>query len=669
MKMKILLKTFVVLSCLLLTAGVADAQFKVVGYMPSWAGSVSAVQYSKLTHINYAFLLPNADGSLQAIDNASKLQSLVSTAHANGVKVQISVGGWNNGDDSHFETLAGNATTRTNFVNALVSFVSQYGLDGVDIDWEYPDGGSSANNYLALMQQLATQMHNRGKLLTAAVVAYGGSSILNGVFDVVDFLNIMAYDENDYQHSTYALAVQAVNYWRGRGLAAGKTVLGVPFYGHPTWESYAALIARGADPYSDTFDGVGYNGITTIKSKTNLAFDQGGGIMMWELSQDATGTYSLLSAIHDVVVSRGGGGGGGNTGVIEAESYSSMSGVQTEACTDAGGGSDVGYIDTGDWMAYSNVSFPTTGDYTIQYRVASLSGGGKISADLNAGAIALGSIDVPSTGGWQNWTTVSLTVHVTAGTYSLGLYAATGGFNVNWLKVTPVSAAFTTTVQAESYSNMSGIQTETCTDAGGGSDVGYVDTGDWMAYYNINFPSTGAYKVEYRVASVSGGNLSLDLNAGSIQLGSVSIPATGGWQTWTTVSNTVNVTAGTYNLGVYAVTGGWNLNWVRITYLGASASAASKAVATAVQSLSPEVPSGVQEGLTIYPNPAHDDLRILAGSALAGGQVRVYDISGKQVIALQRVNGHVDVSQLRPGVYTLVISSQTKMVTRTFIKF
>jgi hypothetical protein len=669
MKMKILLKTFVVLSCLLLTAGVADAQFKVVGYMPSWAGSVSAVQYSKLTHINYAFLLPNADGSLQAIDNASKLQSLVSTAHANGVKVQISVGGWNNGDDSHFETLAGNATTRTNFVNALVSFVSQYGLDGVDIDWEYPDGGSSANNYLALMQQLATQMHNRGKLLTAAVVAYGGSSILNGVFDVVDFLNIMAYDENDYQHSTYALAVPAVNYWRGRGLAAGKTVLGVPFYGHPTWESYAALIARGADPYSDTFDGVGYNGITTIKSKTNLAFDQGGGIMMWELSQDATGTYSLLSAIHDVVVSRGGGGGGGNTGVIEAESYSSMSGVQTEACTDAGGGSDVGYIDTGDWMAYSNVSFPTTGDYTIQYRVASLSGGGKISADLNAGAIALGSIDVPSTGGWQNWTTVSLTVHVTAGTYSLGLYAATGGFNVNWLKVTPVSAAFTTTVQAESYSNMSGIQTETCTDAGGGSDVGYVDTGDWMAYYNINFPSTGAYKVEYRVASVSGGNLSLDLNAGSIQLGSVSIPATGGWQTWTTVSNTVNVTAGTYNLGVYAVTGGWNLNWVRITYLGASASAASKAVATAVQSLSPEVPSGVQEGLTIYPNPAHDDLRILAGSALAGGQVRVYDISGKQVIALQRANGHVDVSQLRPGVYTLVISSQTKMVTRTFIKF
>jgi len=429
---------------LLLCSGASFAQFKVVGYMPSWAGSVSAVQYSKLTHINYAFLLPNSDGSLQAIDNASKLQSLVSTAHANGVKVQISVGGWNNGDDSQFETLAANSGSRTAFVNNLVGFVSQYGLDGVDIDWEYPDNGASANNYLALMQQLATQMHSRGKLLTAAVVAYGGASILNGVFDAADFLNIMAYDENNYQHSTYALAVQAVNYWRGRGLPAAKTVLGVPFYGHPTWESYAALLARGADPYSDTFDGVGYNGITTIKNKTNLAFDQGGGVMMWELSQDATGTYSLLSAMHDVVVSRG---GGGNTGVIEAESYGNMSGIQTEACTDAGGGLNVGYIDAGDWMAYYNINFPQTGAYKVEYRVASLNGGGVLSLDLNAGSIVLGQASIPATGGWQNWTTVSNTVTITAGTYNLGVYAVTGGWNLNWVKITYLGASAKTAAE------------------------------------------------------------------------------------------------------------------------------------------------------------------------------------------------------------------------------
>jgi hypothetical protein len=68
------------------------------------------------------------------------------------------------------------------------------------------------------------------------------------------------------------------------------------------------LLAQGADPYSDTFNGKGYNGITTIKSKTNLAFDQGGGIMMWELSGDVSGQYSLVSAIHEVVINRNGGG-------------------------------------------------------------------------------------------------------------------------------------------------------------------------------------------------------------------------------------------------------------------------------------------------------------------------------------------------------------------------
>jgi chitodextrinase len=80
------------------------------------------------------------------------------------------------------------------------------------------------------------------------------------------------------------------------------------------------LIARGASPYADTYSGVGYNGITTIKSKTDLAWDQGGGIMMWELSQDAVGTYSLLSAIHDEVIVKGGGNGGNKAPVVNITS-------------------------------------------------------------------------------------------------------------------------------------------------------------------------------------------------------------------------------------------------------------------------------------------------------------------------------------------------------------
>lgn len=424
---------------LFLSVQCSFAQFRVVGYMPSWAGSVNSIQYSKLTHINYAFLLPTSTGGLQAIENPSKLQSLVTLAHNNGKKVLIAVGGWNNGDDGAFESLAGNTGWRNAFVNNLINFVNQYNLDGIDIDWEYPDNGTSANNYAALMQQLSTEMHNRGKLLTAAVVAINGSSILNSVFGYVDFLNLMAYDANNFDHSTYSYATQSINYWKGRGLPASKVVLGVPFYGRPSWESFAALVARGANPNADVFSGVGYNGITTIKSKTNLAFDQGNGIMIWELSNDATGGNSLLSAINEVVVQRT--GGGGSTVTIQAESYNSMLGVQTETCTDAGGGQNVGYIDANDWMAFYNINFPVSGSYKVEYRVASLSGGGTLSLDLNAGSIQLGALAVPSTGGWQNWTTITHNVNVNAGTYNVGVFAQAGGWNLNWIKITRPSGA------------------------------------------------------------------------------------------------------------------------------------------------------------------------------------------------------------------------------------
>lgn len=137
-----------------------------------------------------------------------------------------------------------------------------------------------------------------------------------------------------------------------------------------------------------------------------------------------------------VRVYQNGGGTSTFTKQVEAESYSSMSGVQTETTTDTGGGSNVGYIDTGDWMAYNSITIPTTGTYKIEYRVASQNGGGRLSLDLNAGSTVLGYLDIPSTGGWQNWTTVSHTVTINAGTYNFGIYAQTGGWNLNWFKIT-----------------------------------------------------------------------------------------------------------------------------------------------------------------------------------------------------------------------------------------
>ena len=129
------------------------------------------------------------------------------------------------------------------------------------------------------------------------------------------------------------------------------------------------------------------------------------------------------------------------------------------------------------------------------------------------------------------------------------------------------SSVFSQLVQAEAFTAMNGVQTETTTDTNGGQNVAYIDAGDWMAYANITIPTTGSYRIEYRVASPSGSLLSADLNAGSIQLGNVAIPATGGWQNWTTVNHTVTLNAGTYSFGVFAQQAGWNFNWFRITRL------------------------------------------------------------------------------------------------------
>jgi GH18 family chitinase len=276
---------------------------KIIGYATSWSGLADSINYSCITHINYAFALPLADGHLRPLENTEKLQALIQLSHQAGVKVSISVGGWSdeNGPlDPVFEDLGANASSRVNLVNDIVGLINTYDLDGADIDWEYPDVGSSAKNYDSLMNQLYKALHPNGKLVTAAVAgdSYNGAGIDLFIKSVTDWINIMGYDYNDYQHSTYSQSIAGVQYFQGKGFPNSQLALGVPFYGRNSWESYAQLVARGADPYADTFNGIGYNGINTIQSKSDYVKKNGlAGIMIWELSQDLNNQYSLVSSI------------------------------------------------------------------------------------------------------------------------------------------------------------------------------------------------------------------------------------------------------------------------------------------------------------------------------------------------------------------------------------
>lgn len=297
--------------------------FEVVGYL-FWSagkGSMSNIAYQYLTTINYAFAIPEPDnsGNLMPLSHPDTLRSLVRNAHEHNVKVFVSVGGFSTGDgpgiDTRFEVLANSEKTRTNFTHSVMEMVRQFDLDGIDIDWEFPDPVEpSASDFVLLMEQLRDSLHKTGKKLTAAVEShhlpyvYG---IKDEVFQIADWINIMGYDNEGTgshrphlitPHSPYWLAVESFDYWvTKRGLPKEKAVMGVPFYGKGTGKggSYRSLLARGADPYADVYDSIYYNGIKTMQQKTKLAMKRGRGIMIWEITGDTTGQFSLLKAIHD----------------------------------------------------------------------------------------------------------------------------------------------------------------------------------------------------------------------------------------------------------------------------------------------------------------------------------------------------------------------------------
>ncbi|HYC83621.1 MAG TPA: glycosyl hydrolase family 18 protein [Chryseosolibacter sp.] len=455
---------FLVVILILLVSQRTFSQFKVVGYMPSWSGSAADIQYSKLTHINYAFIRPTTTGGLTAVDQPGKLQEIVSRAHAANVKVGIAVGGWSDLNNADFQSMAANATYRSNFINNLINLINTYQLDGVDMDWEYPVDGSDPANFSTLMSELGSAMRARGKFLTAAVAAQGyyAGGILSSVFPSVDFLNLMVYDGGSgADHSPYSYAVSSLDYWvNTRGLPASKAVLGVPFYARPSWKAFRTLVAEGANPFADTYNGDYYNGITTIKSKTNLAFDRNiGGIMFWEISQDASGANSLISAIDEVVRQRTGNpqtqspyGGTVRTipGTIEAEHYdvggegvayhdltNGNSGnvfrtdhVDIEGTSDSGAGYNVGWVQAGEWLEYT-VNVTAAGTYSLQLRVAAISSGKSLHVEMNGVNIS-GAVSVPNTGAWQNWQTVTVnTSSLTTGQKVMRIYMDTDGFNIN----------------------------------------------------------------------------------------------------------------------------------------------------------------------------------------------------------------------------------------------
>lgn len=121
------------------------------------------------------------------------------------------------------------------------------------------------------------------------------------------------------------------------------------------------------------------------------------------------------------------------------------------------------------------------------------------------------------------------------------------------------------TVEGESYTANNGVFSETCSE--GGQNVGAIDANDWMDY-SVNIPTTGSYTLEYRTAGYNTANVTMKQNG--TQVSSINVSPTGAWQTYTTTSTTVNLTAGTQTIRITTTNGGFNLNWFALTAGGGS---------------------------------------------------------------------------------------------------
>ncbi len=285
--------------------------FKVFGYLPHYRfDEIEKIELDQLTHLCVGFAHPDRTGVI-GFDGEDIFPIMVK-AKSKGLKTLM--------------TLAGGAMTdeqaanwdywlkpwnRSKLIEEIIYWVEKYEFDGVDIDleWNHVD-----RHYNGFVVELKSWLEKRGKILSAALPGKKRYEVLTDeAIHSFDFIQLMAYDltgrfapERPGPHSPLYFAENCINFWLKQGVSPEKLILGIPLYGYEFVNrtqvhsvSYGFMVARdSAFAFKDQVDDTYYNGIPTVKAKTELALKKAGGIMFWELGQDADNKYSLLSAAY-----------------------------------------------------------------------------------------------------------------------------------------------------------------------------------------------------------------------------------------------------------------------------------------------------------------------------------------------------------------------------------
>ena len=294
---------------------VTRPKFMVVGYTRNHLNLLDEVKQlplDKITHLNIAFVNPDSTGQFKTPANLKKVTKL---SHKKQVMVLLSIGG---GAPPKYLSSFLTFDKRTGFISSLIALAVANNVDGIDVDLE---GRMIDSNYESFVTDLGIALRAKKKLMTAAIATYYADRYSDKALAQFDFLNEMSYDktgpwnpDRPGQHAPFDMAVSDIDYWTvKRGIVKAKLNLGLPFYGYgfgngaPADISFKDLIATypGAENSDEvTVAGGGriyYNGVTTIKRKTTLALKNAGGVMIWQLLQDADAGKSLVNAIDEEI--------------------------------------------------------------------------------------------------------------------------------------------------------------------------------------------------------------------------------------------------------------------------------------------------------------------------------------------------------------------------------
>lgn len=262
------------------------------------------LNFDMITDLNCVKIAPYSDGSLNDGDVVyDEFEKLITKAKAKNVNVFIMIAG------SECNQMASSAATRATFAANITQFCLDNGIQGVDMDWEQPNGFNSTDraNYTSLLKDLDEALNPHDLLLTMAGGTWSYEINREGR-QYLDWLNIMAYDMGKPDHSTFDDALDAILWWRKYGFELDELTLGLPFYGtnsSGTQRGYSDLVDNvGIDgPDDDETGGFHFNGVTTIKKKVQLAIDSMClGVMIWEVSLDKLNeSTSLLTAIYQAL--------------------------------------------------------------------------------------------------------------------------------------------------------------------------------------------------------------------------------------------------------------------------------------------------------------------------------------------------------------------------------